>query len=164
MTIVWGAVAVLFIVDAALFWVLRYSNQSLARLVDRPQTEPTPPYDDQPVRAEIADLRKAIASDLEEMADRMKAQTLAIAEGIERVDRSERRVDATVQRAQKKFAAAGHEDIAVEAEAEGLRLLHGDGIGTGEVQAVQPRVDNPGDQPSSVPGITVAQLQKVRGL
>lgn len=45
---------------------------------------------------------------------------LAVAEGIENVARSERRVRSTVQRAQKRLAEAGIVDEGIEAEAEGL--------------------------------------------
>jgi len=156
--------AVLLVGGLALFGCFWRSRRVQGPLLEHQQIAPDPPYDDQQLRSEIEDLRSATASDFEQIADRMKTQTLAIAEGIERVDRSERRVDATLKRARKKFAAGGYEDPGTEAEVEGLRLLDGDGIGTGGLPTLQPGVDNPGDRPSSVPGITVAQLQRVRGL
>jgi len=164
MVVIWGLIAVLFLADAALVWVLRRSHVSHVRRIDELHIEPSPPYDDLPMRAEVEALRKDVASDIEELAGRMKNLTHAVAEGIERVDRSERRVSATIARAQTKLAASGYEDPGVEAEIEGLRLLDGDGIGTGELPTVQSSLDNPGDEPSSIPGISVGQLQRVRGL
>ena len=164
MVIIWGVVAVLFLVDAALFWVIRRTHLSLHHMLEQTQTEPTPPYDDQAIRDTLGILRRDFGSDLEETATRIRNLTQAVAEGIERVDRSERRIGATIKRAQEKLALAGYEDPGVEAEVEGLRLLDGDGIGTGGLPAVPPDVGGAGDQRSSVPGVTVAQLQRVRGL
>jgi hypothetical protein len=76
------------------------------------------PYDDRAVRQAI-----------DALADQLQDQTLAIAEGIERVDRSERRVRSAVARAQKRLSDAGYEDEGVEAEAVQLQFLDG---GTGK--------------------------------
>lgn len=73
-----------------------------------------PPYDD----SEVWDAIESLAKRLDDM-------THAVAEGIERVDRSERRVKAVVQRAKKRLEDAGFTDDGVEAEAEQLRLLDG---------------------------------------
>lgn len=91
-------------------------------------------------------------------------QTIAIAEGIERVDRAERRIKATVQSARRKLAESGHVDDRVEAEAAQLHLEHGGGgLGNG-VPPLSDDVEDPGDQGSSVPGVSIAQLQRARGL
>ena len=164
MALMWTLLVVLFIADVAHWAVLSHTLRQQRYLREHQQTEPAPPYDDHHIRGELSLLRKDIGDDFEEVAGRIKHLTAAIAEGIERVDRSERRVAATVARAQKKLALAGYEDPGVEAEVEGLRLLDEDGIGTGGLPALHADVANPGDQPSSVPGITVAQLQKARGL
>lgn len=89
-----------------------------------------PAYDDTAVRSALDSHRAHIealtdaVSDLEEKA---REQTLAIAEGIERVDRAERRVRAAVQRARKRLEEHGYSDEGLEAEAEQLQLIDGDG-------------------------------------
>ena len=55
-----------------------------------------------------------------------KDMKLAIAEGIERVDRAERRIKDTVRRARKKLADSGLVDDGLEAEEQELRLLDGE--------------------------------------
>ena len=49
--------------------------------------------------------------------------TLAVAEGIERVDRSERRIRSVVKSAKRRFEAAGFDDPGLEAEASTLPRL-----------------------------------------
>lgn len=93
------------------------------------ETAPPSSYDDSEVRAaltshraHIEELTDAIA-DLEETS---RDQTLAIAEGIERVDRAERRVRAAVGRARKRMEDLGYVDEGLEAEAAQLREIDGD--------------------------------------
>lgn len=162
--ILWTLVAALFVADAVLGVMLWRGHRRRERLMDLVNTEPSPEFNEEPIRADLEDLRKDTLTDLEEMAVRIKGLTVAVAEGIERVDRSERRIGATIKRAQTKLALAGYEDPGVEAEVEGLRVLDGDGIETGELPTVPSDVGSAGDRDSSVPGVTVAQLQKVRGL
>lgn len=164
MAVIWVAVAVLFLVDAALFWVLRHSTRVYSRALERTRSVPAPSYDDAELRSAVAANKDAIDDHAMRWARENKLQTIAIAEGIERVDRSERRVAATVARAEKKLAESGFEDPGIQAELEGLHLLDGDRIGTGGVPPLQPSLDDPGDRPSSIPGVTVAELRKVRGL
>jgi len=164
MASLWIIVAVLFIADAVLLQMLWRGHRRRQRLVDLVRTEPEPLFDSGPLEGLIEGLRKDIGADLDEMASRIKRLTMAIEEGIERVDRSERRIGATIKRAQEKLALAGYEDPGLEAEAEGLRLLDGEGGGVGQLPTVQPGVEDPGDRPSSIRGLTVRQLQKVRGL
>jgi hypothetical protein len=97
-------------------------------------TAPPQPFDAAPVWGEF----EAIRERLEEMRH-------AIAEGIERVDRSERRIQQVVRRAQKKLAEAGYQDAGVEAEADQLQFLNGNGSRREELQHmpanVAPRLD-----------------------
>jgi len=79
---------------------------------------------------------------LDDIGRRLKDMTLAIGEGIERTERAERRVRATVQRARKELAGHGFSDPAVEAEAAELHLVDGDGGGGGEVQGVPPGLES----------------------
>lgn len=72
---------------------------------------------------------------LEDQEERTRAQTLAISEGIEHVDRAERRVRAAVARARKRMADLGYEDEGLEAEAQGIRELDGE---QRELEGMQP--------------------------
>lgn len=60
---------------------------------------------------------------LEDLDRRVVQVTLATAEGIERVDRAERRIRSTVQRARKELAEHGFESDGLEAEASEIRLV-----------------------------------------
>ena len=95
---------------------------------------------------------------------RIKDLTIAIAEGIKGYEKSERRVQATIQRAQKELKARGLESPGLEAEAHDLRLVDGGRSDEYGVPAVPPEVAQAADQASSVPGVTLEQLQRARGL
>jgi len=70
---------------------------------------------------------------IEELDRRLVQITLAVAEGIERVDRAERRVRSTVKRARKELAEQGYESDGLEAEDAEIRLSNGPGGGEGGV-------------------------------
>jgi hypothetical protein len=97
------------------------------------------PYDDSWVRDALADL------------------TIALSEGIEHVDRSERRVRAVVQSAKRRMAQAGYDDPGVDAEDSQLQLLDAERGEREELQPVPENVDgNPewaGTPWAAVPGI-----------
>lgn len=93
---------------------------------------------------------------------KLKDLVLAVDEGIARVSRSERRVDATVKRARKELAALGYESAGLEAEAAELRLVDGAGSPGGALPEVSEGVA-PADAPSSIRGVSAAQLRRVRG-
>ena len=99
-------------------WIHFRSIKSL----ERPEMAPPPAYDDRAILVALDQLQAKVA-DLDGLIGN---QNLAIAEGIERVDRSERRVKAAVSRAQERLRRSGYEDDSLEAEAEGLRLVDGD--------------------------------------
>ena len=94
----------------------------------------------------------------------MKELTIAVAEGIERVDRSERRVKATVARARKELKERGYTDPGLEAEAHELRVVDGDRGEDGAVQPVPTEMAEPADAPSSVRGVSASDLRRVRGI
>jgi len=79
----------------------------------------------------------AIRDSLTHLQDRMDQLQLAVSEGIERVDRSERRVRAVVQRAKARMDEAGFGDEALDAEAEQLSLIDGGGSARGGVSPVR---------------------------
>jgi septation ring formation regulator EzrA len=76
----------------------------------------------------------SVTREIEAIDERLQDMTLAIAEGIERVDRSERRVRQVVSRAKKQLEDFGIDDPGLSAEAEQLRLDYGVG---GEQAGVQ---------------------------
>lgn len=82
---------------------------------------------------------------LHAMDERLEDMTLAIAEGIERVDRSERRVRQVVSRAKKQLDEFGIDDPGLSAEASQLHLLDGEGSQQSRVQPMPenmaPRID-----------------------
>jgi len=132
----------------------------IRREIERMETAPTPTYDDEELRnalrshrAHIEELTDAVA-DLEEG---QREQTLAIAEGIERVDRAERRVRAAVGRARKRMEDLGYIDEGLEAEAAQLREIDGDDgpeqrmLPLHEGMAASPNGDTGGDM-SAFPG------------
>lgn len=84
----------------------------------------------------IEERADVVAEVLEAIDGRLKELTLAIDEGIERVDRSERRVRAVVQRAQRRLADEGAYDAGLEAEAQSLRPRDGEASAARGVQPV----------------------------
>lgn len=100
----------------------------------------------------------------DDLSNEFKELMIAVAEGIERVDRSERRVRSTVARARKELKARGYDDPGLEAEAFELRDVNGDGGGAGGVPVVPEAVEPPSEQASTVRGVSVEQLRRARGL
>lgn len=98
---------------------------------------------------------------------RLNNLTLAVAEGIQHVERAEARIRATVGRARAELRAAGIESAGVEAEAASLQLVDGEGSGGGSVPPVsQPLAESvPIDDrlPSAIPGMTRGDLRRFRG-
>ncbi len=98
---------------------------------------------------------------------RLNNLTLAVAEGIQHVERAEARIRATVGRARAELRAAGIESAGVEAEASSLQLVDGEGSGSGPVrpvpEAVAPSVEYDDRVPSAIPGMTRGELRRFRG-
>jgi len=87
----------------------------------------------------------------------------AVAQGIQHVDRSERRIKATVTRARKQLKELGYEDPGLEAESADLQLVDDSGSEEVGVPPVQSDVAEPAKEASSVRGVTLDQLRRVRG-
>ncbi len=121
---------------------------------------PPQPYDD----AELRELVAELAGMMEGVLEGQTKLTLAVAEGIDRVSRSERRVNATVARARKELAEVGLESPGLEAEAAELRLLDGGASDGSELPPVQHHVEETQSPPRGIPG-TFSQevLQALRG-
>ena len=144
----WVVVASLAIV--ALFWIV----------VRRPAVP-------LPVHQEVQDTPQTcagcedVARGLQHIETELQAVKVAVADGIEHVDRVETRIRGTVKRARKELQEHGLEVPGLEAEATTLSLLDGGG-GEGTSMPVMPaRV---AEDQSSVPGVTPEQLRRVRGI
>lgn len=105
-----------------------------------------------------------IAGRIEALELKVKDQTHAISEGIERTARAERRIGQTIARARKELKSRGFTDPGLEAEDRELRLVDGGGSEPAGLQPVPRDVDAPGAEASSVKGVTVAELSRARGL
>lgn len=119
------------------------------------------------IGAELASLTQRVDADrtaTNELGHRVEQLATALAHGIEHEDRRERRIEAVVRRARKQLAQAGVEDAGLEAEFDGLHVVDGGGGGGGELPAVREEVEeSPGDEASTVAGVSVSQLQRARG-
>ncbi len=112
---------------------------------------------------ELAAVVDELASQGKELDDRVREYVIALAEGIERVDRSERRVKATVARARKELESRGLVDPGVEAESEELRLVDAARGSDRGVYPVREPVEPGVPPPSSIPGVSAEQLRTLRG-
>lgn len=84
----------------------------------------------------------------------------AVAHGIEDIERVDNRIKATVRRVKTQLAEADLESPAIDAEAEQLRLIDGGGGDRVELPPVHEGVE---ELQSSIPGVSAAELAKVRG-
>lgn len=108
--------------------------------------------------------RKTFSEQIAELDKRLVETRQAVAEGIERVDRSERRIKATVTRARKELESRGYTDPGLEAEDHELRLIDGVGSEDGGVHAVSGEMGEVEGSPSSVRGVSSEQLRRIRGI
>jgi len=92
-----------------------------------------------------------------------KEIVIAVSEGIERTDRAERRIKATVQRARRQLESLGYVDDPLEAEAVELRLIDGEGSEKRGVPPVPAEVENAEPESSSVRGVPLETLKRARG-
>jgi len=114
-----------------------------------------------PLHAELFDPRlDALETGFDRITSDFKATNFAVSEGIERTDRSERRIHATIKRARKELGKLGYEDPGLEAEAHELQLIDGGGGDPGGVPEVPPDMASAPADPSSIPGVTADQLRR----
>lgn len=129
---------------ATLVWHLERRTRVVLRTLvnlERPQSAPP----------EVQDYDDAwIVTALQEL-------TQAVSEGIQHVDRSERRVRAVVASAKRRMESEGYTDPGLEAEASALPLFDAEGVQREGVQPVPTDVDAPasyeGTPWAAVPGI-----------
>jgi len=90
---------------------------------------------------------------------------IALSDGIEHEERRERRIQATVRRARKELQESGLAHDGLQAEFDGLSVIDGDGGVDDEVSPLHGEVEaSSGGEESSVPGVTIEQLQRARGM
>lgn len=128
----------------AVFWWSERRFERLEMALTRPHQDSV---DLAPIESRLTEHAATINGSVESIRDleeKIREQNLAIAEGIERVDRAERRVRESVRRAQKRMADLGYVDEGIEAEAAGLRAIdEADGADAG-VPPLQQDVGSPG--------------------
>jgi len=119
-----------------------------------------------PETLEPAEDRPAPTSGLEDIVHKLAMHdqelarlTLAISDGIQRVDRAEKRVQKSVTGARKLLRENGLEHPALEAEFEELHGEDGDGSETPELQLLPGPVEP--DPKTGIPGVSWAQLQEI---
>jgi len=86
---------------------------AIAATFDRTSPAPSPDND-------LEYLVTSMSGQLQLLENRMDACMKAVAEGIDHVDRNEKRVRGILTGARNRFASAGYEDPGVEAEVESL--------------------------------------------
>ena len=115
---------------------------------------------------QVGDLLKqfnSLPERVDELEEGAKEIVLAVSEGIERTDRAERRIKATIKRARRELESHGLVDPGVEAEADELRLVDGKGSEEGGLQPVRAPVGEPAEEASSIKGVSVDVLRRARG-
>lgn len=120
----------------------------------------------QPAESALTDLTEQVTqvtAEVEDLQHQFKDVLQAVAEGIERTERAERRVQQTVKRARKELKDRDLEDPGLEAEAEQLRI--GDGGRSPDIglQPMPTGVGPAAEAASSIKGVSVAALHRVRG-
>ena len=108
----------------------------------------------------VVELVENVTDAVNDVEDWRKDIVIAVSEGIERTDRAERRIKATVQRARKQLETLGYDDPGLEAEAVELRLLDGDGSDKSEVPPVPAAME---ESPSSIRGVSAETMRRARG-
>ena len=156
---------------------LEKTLQSIADRIEHLETTPSPPHTAQQIEATRDAIRAlvderlggvetrflALGSDVESNAEKLKTLTFAVAEGIERTGRAERRIHATVKRARKELAEHGYESPGLEVEAAELRLVDGGGSADDTLPIVPEGVEPLQEAPSSIPGVSAETLRRARG-
>lgn len=119
--------------------------------------------DTEEVRLRVSAVAANLETLIQMVENNKRTQTLAIAEGIEKVSRAERRVKATVQRAQANLESLGLTDAGVEAEATDLDETDGGRVDKRREMQLLPTEVDPAEQPSSIPGVSAETLRRARG-
>lgn len=145
--IIGGILVVFSGLSTASFWIAIVSRLDARRARDVLETYPA--VDTDAIDRQFALLRQ----DLED-------QGMRIQEEVANSERRENRIRGTVTRARQELSQIGVEHPGLEAEAAQLHLLDGGGGEGSGMHGVPPGVG--GGESSSIPGVSVEQLQKAR--
>lgn len=111
-----------------------------------------------------ADQLGQLTLELEDLQGSHKDIVIAVSEGIERTDRAERRIKATVKRARAELAERGLLDPGIESEDHELREVDGKGGRRDGLLPVPVAVVPVEETPSPIRGVSMETLRKVRSL
>jgi len=113
------------------------------------ETRPLPASTSPETVAALAETVRELSAAHDQLEEAVSQQTIAIAEGIERAERAERRVRASVQRARAKLREHGLESDALDAEAAQLREDDGGRSREGGMQPMPAHMANGAAAPDS---------------
>lgn len=133
---------------AALLWFAKVQVGVVLHKIGEIQPPDTPPAD--PNYATTQERLGALEGDYGVLLVKMHTLTKAVADGIDHVDRNEKRVRGIVTGAKRRFEAEGYVDPGVEAEAD--TLPRGD-ASYGPEERVQPVSDDVEPAPSPLQGV-----------
>lgn len=153
----WIALASVLAAAFAVVITLRWGV--VAQRKDDPEVSPV---------AEFRDWSRTVDLELHGLIARMEALETdhtdvraAVAHGIEDVERVNNRISATIRRTKAQLEEQGLESPALDAEATQLRVIDGGGS---EPEGLPPVQEGVGEVQSSIPGVSAAELARVRGL
>ena len=145
-------------------------NKGILFRLEAIESAPRPPPPTIDTAAVIAELEVIFEARLAPLAAsflglerRLKETNVAVAEGIERTERTERRIASTVARARKELRESGYDHPGVEAEDHELRKVDGDGSHGTEVPNLPGEVEADPNTPSSIRGVPASTLRRIRG-
>jgi len=138
------AVLALAALATSVVWAAGVVSRSIAKIELLPHPEPT---DGNP---------SVTFENLRNLERRLDDFSLALDEGIRRVDRAEKRVQKTVTSARRLVGQAGLEHAGIEAEYDELQPADDEAIPLGPVPPMFEEVGD--DQPSGIPGLSNAAL------
>jgi len=136
--------------------MLSFSVHSVGRAFLRWIDKPPPVSDNSWTDQDVADLSHRLDDFERDLGD----QKLALSEGIQRVDRAEKRVQKTVTSARRLVRDSGLEHAGIEAEYEEIHEGDDSGVDAKEVLALPEAVVH--DGPSGIPGLSKAALAEIR--
>ena len=147
--------------------LLHYMGKRLEALESAP-APPPPPFPTEAIliemRAHVEERLAPLSAAFTELEKRLRDTNVAVAEGIERVDRTERRIASTVARARKELRESDFDHPGLEAEDAELRKVDGDGGHGTEVLNLPGAVEADPNAPSSIRGVPASTLRRVRGI
>jgi len=115
------------------------------------------------MRAHVETRLAPLSAAFTDLEKRLRDTNVAVSEGIERTERTERRIASTVARARKELRESGYDHPGVEAEDHELQRVDAGGSDDRGVQPVQEAVEADADRPSSIRGVPASTLRRVRG-